>query len=331
MTHVVDSAEFDDRWKTLLFTVSLNSAELLLYAFFAVCFLFSIRTLRQRRCGGKTLLVAAWIMFVFATSSTLITIIATGISMRMVYLFVQGFGDASARLLDIYHELALAQDIILAVNNLATDLLFLYRCYVIWGSRKMILVLPSTLILATVGEPAILILVLRHDPDHPVLGCISGLEYYKLISLNTYIDQRVPFSMGGVTAIVLMILTAGRIWYIRRQVGNLTGHVRKRYDTAVAIILESGVLYCICVVIYVISISIKQNSAFATIFNGVAWAFVQLGVNIVPTLILVRVGMGRSTENTRPLSVDINLTDPTPVFAVKSQSVRETRRDFGDC
>ncbi|KAJ7616220.1 hypothetical protein DFH06DRAFT_1239424 [Mycena polygramma] len=314
MTHVVDSAEFDDRWKTLLFTVSLNSAELLLYAFFAVCFLFSIRTLRRRRCGGKILLVAAWIMFLFATCSTLITIIATGISMRMVYLFVQGYSDASARLLSLYHKLALAQDIILAVNNLATDLLFLYRCYVIWGSRKMILVLPSILILATV-----------------VLGCISGLGYYKLISLNTYIDQRVPFSMGGVTAIVLMILTAGRIWYIRREVRNLTGHVRKRYDTAVAIILESGVLYCICVVIYVVSISIKQTSAFATIFNGVAWAFVQLGVNIVPTLILVRVGMGRSTENTRPLSVDINLTDPTPVFALKSQSVREPGRDRGDC
>ncbi|KAF7366060.1 hypothetical protein MVEN_00482200 [Mycena venus] len=304
MSYVVNSVEFEDRWTTMLFTVSLNSTELLLYAFFVISFLFSVHSLRQRMRGGRMLITAAWVMFALATCSTSITSVATGISMRMVYLQVQGLTDMPARLLHLYQALALAQDILLALNNLLTDLLFLYRCYMIWGSRRTILILPAILILATV-----------------VIGCISGLGYYGIAKMSVVIDPRVPFSMGGLTNILLVCLTAGRIFYIRRELQTFTGHsFRKQYDTAVAIILESGLLYSLCVIIYVTSISIKSTSASATIFNGVAWGLVQLGVNIVPTLILVRVGMGRSTENTPSMTLTMDTCDqmePSPIFAVK--------------
>jgi len=183
---------------------------------------------------------------------------------------------------------------------------------------------PGTLILATV-----------------VVGCISGLGYYRLIKLNFSIDTRVPFIMGGITNILMMCLTAGRIWYIRRQGRILSGQTfRRRYDTTVAIILESGLLYCLFIILYVISVTVNNGSPSATVFNGVSWGLVQLGVNIVPTLILVRVGMGRSTENTAPLSLDqsISLTVPSRSRDQKpnssfgsgeSQSVRKTTERDG--
>ncbi|KAJ7085329.1 hypothetical protein C8R43DRAFT_1051517 [Mycena crocata] len=245
----------------------------------------------------RFLILTAWVMFLVGTCGVLLVVISTGIAIHMVSLLVQGSSDTSSHLLHLYQTIALTQDIILATNNLMTDLLFLYRCYVIWGSRKRILVVPSVLILATV-----------------VVALICGLGYYGLINVDFYIDPRVPFSMGA-TNILLMSLTAGRIWYIRREGQVVTGQrFRKRYNTAVAIILESGLLYCICVIIYVVSVSLNHGSTFATIFNGVSWGMVQLGVNIVPTLILVRVGMGRSTENTAPLSQE-NITVSYPVFA----------------
>jgi hypothetical protein len=86
-------------------------------ALYVVLFLFSIQTLHQRVPGGKILLGTAWAMCLLATCSTLIAIIATSISMRMVYLLVQGSVDTSTHLLSLYHMLALAQDIILAVNK----------------------------------------------------------------------------------------------------------------------------------------------------------------------------------------------------------------------
>ncbi|KAJ7438406.1 hypothetical protein B0H11DRAFT_2254695 [Mycena galericulata] len=265
MNYVVDAAEFEDRWNTMLFTVSVNSTVLLLYALYVVLFIFSLYTLHQRKPAAlKFLRVTSWLTFVLATCGILIVITTTGISMRMNYLL----------------------DVILALNNLVTDLLLLYRCYVIWGSRRRILVVPGLMMLATV-----------------VVACVTVLGYYHLIILSLDIDTRVPFIMGGATTILLTCLTGGRIWYIRREGRLLAQRMPRRlYDTAVAVILESGLLYCLCVIIYVISVSVP-SSASTTIFNGVSWGLVQVGVNIVPTLIVVRVGLGRSTENTAPLSL----------------------------
>ncbi|KAJ6529449.1 hypothetical protein DFH09DRAFT_1185129 [Mycena vulgaris] len=318
MNDVVDSGAFEDRWSTMLFTVSVNSTVLLLYALYVILFVFSIHTLNKRAPAVSRFLIGtAWAMFLLGTCGTVIVIVSTAISMRMVYLLVQGSSAESARLLYLYQSLALTQDIVLAINNLVTDSLLLYRCYVIWGSRKRILLVPGILILATM-----------------ILGFISGLGYYRLISLAVDIDPRVPFTMATTTNILLMCLTAGRIWYIGRQAQTVTGQrFRQRYDTAVAIILESGLLYCLCAIIYVISASLNSGSASAMIFNGVAWGLFQLGVvscfsNIVPTLILVRVGLGRSTENTTPFTAERNISHSYPVFASKdNHSANDGKRN----
>ncbi|KAJ7272303.1 hypothetical protein C8J57DRAFT_1599421 [Mycena rebaudengoi] len=272
-------------------------------AFYVVLFIYSIYALRRHSpTACRVLVVAAWIMFLLGTSGALIAIMSASVAMRMIYLLVQGSTTTSAHLINVYHVLALTQDVVLAINNLATDLLFLYRCYVIWGSRRKVVVLPAILILATVA-----------------VGCISGLGYYRVIKLGSSIDQRVPFGMGAATNVLLMCLTAGRIWHIRREGHIVTGQrFRKQYDTAVAIIMESGLLYCVCAVIYVISATLNTGSAFGTIFVGVSWGLVQLGVNIVPTLILVRVGMGRSTENTSPFTGEENLGGPDIIFSSRN-------------
>lgn len=88
-------------------------------ALYVVLFLFSIHFLR-RRCPAarRVLLLTAWAMFLLATSGTLIVVTTAGLSMRMIYLFVQGSNNEAANLLRLYHALALAQDIILALNKL---------------------------------------------------------------------------------------------------------------------------------------------------------------------------------------------------------------------
>ncbi|KAJ7288596.1 hypothetical protein C8J57DRAFT_1280807 [Mycena rebaudengoi] len=284
MIYAIDSLEFEARWSYMLFNVSIISSTLLLYALYVVLFLFSIHTLRRHIPAGKILRVTAWAMFLLASASTIVACLAAGTSMHLVYTVVEGSQDTPTHVLRHYHALRLGQDIILAMNNLVTDLLFLYRYFLIWGARRGILVLPGMLIFATVA-----------------VGCIAGLQYAGLITLDPSIDPRVPVSMAGVTNILLVCLTAGRIWYIRHETKALTCQsFQKRFATAIAIVLESGVLYSLCVIIYLISTSIETKSTSGTIFEGVAWSMVQIGVNIVPTLILVRVGMGRSTENTPP-------------------------------
>ncbi|KAJ7909991.1 hypothetical protein B0H13DRAFT_2329798 [Mycena leptocephala] len=203
-------------------------------------------------------------MFVLATCSTVNLSTATGTSMRVVYALVQGPRETPLRLVRLY-LISMLFDLGITEKNpgLTWDVYF-----------------------------------------RNIVGSVTGLEFAGLITLNSSIDPRVPVSMGGITNILLTCLTAGRIWHIRRETKPLTGKSsQKRFDTAIAIIFESGVLYSLCVIIYVISTSINNGSASGTVFNGVAWAMAQIGVNIVPTLILVRVGMGRSTENTLPTTL----------------------------
>ncbi|KAJ7616324.1 hypothetical protein DFH06DRAFT_1145596 [Mycena polygramma] len=66
----------------------------------------------------------------------------------------------------------------------------------------------------------------------------------------------VPYAMAIATNVSLMVLTAGRIWWIRRDACLVLepAHVRK-YNTAIAIILESGAIYCLAGVAFLIGSS----------------------------------------------------------------------------
>ncbi|KAJ7182843.1 hypothetical protein C8R43DRAFT_968240 [Mycena crocata] len=98
--------------------------------------------------------------------------------------------------------------------------------------------------------------------------------------------------MSVVTNVVLMALTAGRIWWIRRDASVLADCASvRRYNMVIAIILESGAIYCLSVIIYVTIVSILNPGNFSPlidIFRGV----VPQIMNIAPALIIVRVGLG---------------------------------------
>ncbi|KAJ7100310.1 hypothetical protein C8R43DRAFT_964089 [Mycena crocata] len=189
-------------------------------------------------------------------------------------------------------------------TSFVTDLVFLYRCYMIWGSRKKVLFLPGISMLATL-----------------VAECVSiGGIYAGLFHPNpTYLDPRIPAILGGVTNIILVGFTAGRIWYIRREAQIcIPNTFRQRYDTAIIIILESGAIYVFCLIIWVTaeSLIMHSDSSGVIIFQGVAQGLVLQAVNIVPTLILVRVGLGRSTEKNSPFSQELPALHQVPLISV---------------
>jgi hypothetical protein len=56
-------------------------------------------------------------MFLLGTSGALIAIMSASVAMRMIYLLVQGSTTTSAHLINVYHVLALTQDVVLAINK----------------------------------------------------------------------------------------------------------------------------------------------------------------------------------------------------------------------
>ncbi|KAJ7169253.1 hypothetical protein C8R43DRAFT_1121138 [Mycena crocata] len=163
---------------------------------------------------------------------------------------------------------------VISFGSAITDCLFLYRCFVIWGSSpwtKIVVAVPSLLILTTL---------------------ITGF-YYSFTDIS---GSAIPYALGLTTNIVLLGFTAGRIWRKGRQASVMMGpNAGRRYNTTLEIICESTLRLVVVALIYTIS----GNPGASPM--GVYWAvsdFPDDGalaqvINIVPMMIFVRVGMAK--------------------------------------
>ncbi|KAF7377890.1 hypothetical protein MSAN_00212700 [Mycena sanguinolenta] len=274
----LDSSELQANWNQMLYQVSATFSMLLLYALYIVLFTFSMYTvIRQNPAGRRFFLVISSIMFLLGTCDVIVSVFLVGIAIKVDKAQVQG-SSSLPHLLQLYNTFFIVDAILMVANNLVTDVLFSYRCYFVWGLRKWVLIGPGLGMVATV-----------------VLGSFTatGSESLpKIIFLA-------PYLTAVATSVLLMCLTAGRIWYIRREAREASG--RTFYpgrDTAIAMIIESGSLYCLAIIVWVVAQSIiyefpNSGPESVYIFFGVTSGVWSQIVNIAPTLILVRIGLGK--------------------------------------
>ncbi|KAJ7480285.1 hypothetical protein B0H11DRAFT_2233407 [Mycena galericulata] len=282
MNYTVDPIVFKECWDLAISHGYAFSVEVFLYGIFLVLLSIAAHLLYHRTSPGRRSL---------STAMSLMALLATahlGLYYRMSVLAYEVLrprigGEVwpqSAHAIGIQNELEnlhSASNFVLVVNNLVTDGLFVYRCFVVWGRNVRVVFAPILMLLATT-----------------VLGyLVSHEDWVKLGGLDT----RVPFIMSALTNIILIGLTAGRIWWIRRDACALSESAAVRaYNTVIAIILESGAIYCFSVLIFLICVSVSSvNNQLITI---VFLAAVPQIMNIASTLIIVRVGLGRAFEDT---------------------------------
>ncbi|KAJ7083866.1 hypothetical protein C8R44DRAFT_822126 [Mycena epipterygia] len=218
-------------------------------------------------------------MFILGTTGFVLRITLVVLSTRLVQQVIQHPTNDTSEFERTCKLLLVTEYVIFAMNYVVTDSLFLYRCYVIWGSQKKVVILPGVLILSTL-----------------VIGCVDGVS----VSLAPVgdLDVRIPYVMGLAINLVLLGLTAGRIWWMRRATvhAGLDDAFRTRYNTAVTIILESGAIYCICLIVVVITLSFEHD--VPVIFLGITVGLSKQVLNIAPTLTIVRVGLGHNIHDT---------------------------------
>ncbi|KAF7365945.1 MYND-type domain-containing protein [Mycena venus] len=214
---------------------------LLLYGIFFVLFILAIQTLSSRNMQGKSTLIAAtWAMFVVGTTRLVLYLVETAMSVYAVQESIQNPAgiDPVRRLL---FALGLAQSVLFTLNVLVADLLFLWRCYVIWGNQKSVVILPGLFVAAMTVVS--------------VIYCVTLRESVVSFDPTSVVDPRIPFIIGVLTNLGLMTLTAGRIWWIRQQARTVCGReniFERRYGVALTLILESGALYCLCAILMAI-------------------------------------------------------------------------------
>ncbi|KAJ6621794.1 hypothetical protein B0H10DRAFT_945867 [Mycena sp. CBHHK59/15] len=228
-------------------------------------------------------------MCIISITEISLQIVSATMALKLLHSAVQ---DGSAEFSGHWESLQRMQEavvtagaILLVTNNLITDVLFqIYRCYVIWGPRynKQVIVSPALLVLAT-----------------SVMGYIAVYQYDVADPGSTEIDPRITFSLAIATNMILTGLSAGRIWWTRRHTHSI-GQVKfmVRYNKAILLLLESGGAYCICVAAMLVSLSFTHPTSTGPWYTLAYMCFGASGqlVNIVPTLMIVRIGLGRSDD-----------------------------------
>jgi len=261
-----------------------TSATLVFFGFYVLLFAIAIFTLHRRQTAGKTFLLAAsWTLFLVGTVQTILCIMIAVVSVQIVSILATPFGSTTeiSALLHKQNGLNAASEAMFVFNVFLTDLIFLCRCYLIYARQWRVILFPSFLIFLTT---------------------VSAVVSLGTSSLTTPLGQKMHlvtavagYGIGLFGNLVLMTLTAGRLWWLSRASVHTHLHatLRNRYSTTISIILESGAIYCLCaglLAVALLSSGTGNSTKFYRTMEGIAYQ----AVNIAPTLTLVRVGFGHN-------------------------------------
>ncbi|EEB89328.1 hypothetical protein MPER_12583 [Moniliophthora perniciosa FA553] len=170
--------------------------------------------------------------------------------------------------------------------NCIADGILLYRCFVIWESRKRVIIVPLLVMLAT-----------------NAFGLAENLVY--LVAAGTGQDKllvqttNLSFAYGIANAVntpLLTIMIAGRIWWMTWDTREFMGQkIEQTYKRIILVLIESGFLYSASIIAKFSVIQSLSSLGFGLDLNGVT----SLMVGIAPTLIILRTSLGL-TESAVP-------------------------------
>ncbi|KAF7364963.1 hypothetical protein MVEN_00367100 [Mycena venus] len=270
---------YETEWTVVLSEVIRSATSLLLNG---VCILLAVQAcyfLSRRRSSGRAALICAMIVACsFAIAQMIHQVVVTAMLLGLHHS--AGIAETASdqqRLLGSFQHLVQVQsqreNILMLLNNLFVDSLFIYRCYVIWAefrSRVKVICVPLLLVLAI----TILGIVTASLPsDH------SGVN-----------ELTIVVAVGMITANLLLTgLTAGRIWWMRCQSLRVTGRTQlvSRYNTAIKMLLESSGLYFIFMVGFLIIQAMGSPATFyspgISVLSGASGQL----MNVLPALLIL--------------------------------------------
>ncbi|KAJ8091908.1 hypothetical protein PM082_024141 [Marasmius tenuissimus] len=202
-------------------------------------------------------------------------------------------GDLRSYIVNNRYKKALIAITILA--NCLTDVLLIWRCYLVWGRRRIkIMVIPGLIAFGAdaMGGP---------DTDDWGLAIFTFIALVGNLLLTMLIGKYIQYPdlyndhLRG---------TAGRIFYVAYNVKKylpVRTKVPTAYRTAISATLESGLIYPVAITIYAVSVlqAIDTSHDLFTlrlIADSVFGSLVTI-MGIASTLIIVRVALGAAIQD----------------------------------
>ncbi|CAE6512018.1 unnamed protein product [Rhizoctonia solani] len=263
--------------------------ETALWGVFFVLYLTCVHVLVRKR----TPQTIQWIPLFTASLLFTLATFHLSLQLRKVYeglvLRANEPGGPDAYFMNLGHWLNVAADGVYATMILVGDSVVIHRCFLIWGNRVRVIIIPVILVLCTAASGYVAVWLFTKLPPHGT--ALEGL----LAKCAT-----TTFLLSLVTNILTTGLISYRIIATARKV-SASVDIRP-YMGGLTVIVESAAIYTTALVIYLI-IYVSRTNAQYILFCALCPI-----IGIVPTLIIVRVGLGL----TRTSQVDIEGPPSTP-------------------
>ncbi|TFK49484.1 hypothetical protein OE88DRAFT_1663091 [Heliocybe sulcata] len=196
---------------------------------------------------------------------------------------------------------------IITFSNFVADGLLIWRCYVLWNRRFLVISVPLVLLIAetlcgfAMFGMALAIYYIRlyapADDTEPPLEWLRLNNALGITSIAFY-------ASSCVTNLMMSGLIAFRIWRSTRYVAKTRS--RNGYIRVASLIFETGILYSVCLLLGAIFVGLADTTTMeaASTGYGVMTCILQQIVGIFPTVIILLVALGRSSEQTTHYSVN---------------------------
>ncbi|EEB92933.1 hypothetical protein MPER_08482, partial [Moniliophthora perniciosa FA553] len=248
---------------------------------FTMCVYILLFKMKNTGANKIVYLGTATIMYALSTAHVAIDFV------RVIIAFAdyENKGGALVYYARIWERVIVAREAVLALLGFFADALLasasIYRLWIVWEKRKRITLFPATLLIAWAACAFIAVWGFTQlkpgDDDH------SG-----------YVHRWAIISGSATLVLNVMVTTliAGRIWWAGRQATRVFGVEHNRtYSKPLAIVIESGAISSVTILVTTVLYAEKLNIAHL-LFD----TFAQIA-GMVPTLIIVRVGLGVSFQD----------------------------------
>ncbi|KAK7435221.1 hypothetical protein VKT23_019790 [Stygiomarasmius scandens] len=266
-----------------------------LYGINFMLFLIAIYVLWHRqRINMKIYIGTSCLIFIIATVQAAIVVPSSMIPL-VQNLIWSSFGMTSNReashnlfsfnqLLENHlKRLDQAKAYLFTFANLTADGVLVFRSYAIGSSNKWVL-LGLTLI--SIGNNAFALVSILRAPQ----VFAGGFTEFDQSPGQSYFAKEFLYITFAVT-LLLSALIAGKILFVHHKAQRILGkNLVRKYNSAVSIILESGIFYCVSIMISAVVITKGSRFASATFY-----ALLSQTAGIASSMVIVRAGLGVAT------------------------------------
>lgn len=257
--------------------------ECVAYGMFLVTFGLCMRALlcRREQLAPKAakdinwgMLIVALLMFLFASFD-----VAFGLRHNLdAFVYYSGPGGAAEEFKDIGYWVNVMKTVDFVGQTTVGDAILIYRCYMVYARRWVVILLPALIWGMTLAAGIVMTWVECTTQQDAQLQDPRITPWLNTLTVCTLVLN-----------VLVTTLIVWRIWRVKSKSTGATVNPR-RLSRVMRIILDSGLLYTVCVVTFFGTVLAGSNAQY-----GVSDVVVQV-IGITFNLIIIRVNDGTAPE-----------------------------------